>query len=130
MKTIHILLILLIVFLIYNLLPNCGCNLIEGIYTDQINPDKTIQKMDILSDNCLPPNVSPTRPYACTQKSSCFDVSEYKDKIDKMNNILKKDKREINLIGYLGGGVNNINNIPILTQIQDIPYYNTIILYY
>lgn len=130
MKTIHILLILLIVFLIYNLLPNCGCNLIEGIYTGQTNPDKTIQKMGILSDNCLPPNISPTRPYACTQKSSCFVVSEYKDKIDKMNNILKKDKREINLIGYLGGGVNNINNIPILTQIQDIPYYNTIILCY
>ena len=176
MKTIiNILLIILIILIIYNLLSDCGCDLIEGLDHDQTNSNKTIQEIEILGDNCKDislssditlfndkcksPNISATKEYACEQSKSCFNISQYESKITQMNDILKINNRDINLIGYLAGGPSGVPIKPfrfdrhfnkdirkdsqawdcdsasgqcenILPEIQDIPYYNTIILCY
>jgi hypothetical protein len=146
MKIQNILLLLIIIIIIF--FTKCECNLIESLYFNQENTDQLIQDIGVLSDNCKLPDISPTRKYACTQiNDSCFDISVYQKDIDQMNSILEKDKREINLIGYLGGGPWGVPIDPyrfmntdcdtypdrcvkILPKIQDIPHYNTIILCY
>lgn len=149
MKFVNLLLLLLLLLIIYLFdRCNCNCNLIEGLYFNQDNPEETIQEIGILSKDCKLPNISPTRNYACSQSdNSCFDISKYQQEIGQMNSVLKNDKREINLIGYLGGGpwgvpidpwrfmqtncdTNPDRCVEILPKIQDIPYYNTIILCY
>jgi hypothetical protein len=87
--------------------------------------------------------ISPTRGYGlCEPLNSCFKRSDNEESIYSMNNILKNDNREINLIGYLGGGWNAIppnGNLPrppesdwiqVAVPIEEIPYFNTIILAY
>ena len=145
MKIQNILLLIIIIIIFFT---KCECNLIESLYFNQENTDQLIQDIGVLSDNCKLPDISPTRKYACTQiNDSCFDISVYQKDIDQMNSILEKDKREINLIGYLGGGPWGVPIDPyrfmntdcdtypdrcvkILPKIQDIPHYNTIILCY
>ena len=87
--------------------------------------------------------ISPTRGYGlCEPLNSCFKRSDHEDNINSMNNILKKDNREINLIGYLGGGWNAIppnGNLPrppesewvqVAVPIEEILYFNTVIIAY
>ena len=73
--------------------------------------------------------------------NSCFKRSDNEENIKKMNDILKDSNREINLIGYYGGGDGYIGSlpppnapvetrVPILIPIEKIPYYNTIIICY
>ncbi len=70
----------------------------------------------------------------CSRSAGCnqtfFSTNNNMSLINSMKTKLEtaKPKREINIIGYLGGGPWTINSVLILPQIDKIKYYNTIIL--